>query len=96
MECLGVRYANGWGVTQDYGKAREIFQKAADADYSNAMVNLGLLYHTGEGVARDDTKAREWFQKAADAGSNLAMNNLGALWDGQRGRAGLCQGARMV
>ena len=32
------------GVARDYGKAREFFQKAADAGNPDAMNNLGRLY----------------------------------------------------
>jgi len=31
MNNLGRYYKNGWGVPQDYGKAREWFEKAAAA-----------------------------------------------------------------
>jgi hypothetical protein len=61
---------------QDYAKAREWYQKAADAGYAAAMNNLGLLYEKDRGEPRDYAKAREWYQKAADAGHGSSF--LGA------------------
>ena len=72
MFNLGMRYENGDGVAQDYGKAREWFEKAAAKDNSDAMNNLGGLYDNGEGVARDYRKAREWYEKAAAKGNENA------------------------
>jgi uncharacterized protein len=73
-------YENGQDVAQNYGKARELFQKAADAGRTNAMNNLGWHYQNGWGVAQDYDKARKWFQKAADADHSNAMNNLSWLY----------------
>ena len=62
---LGLMHYHGQGVTQDYIKAREWFEKAAAQGLAAAQYNLGLMYHAGRGVARDYAKAREWFEKAA-------------------------------
>jgi TPR repeat protein len=76
MYNLGVLYHNGQGVAQDYGKAREWFQKGADASNATAMNNLGVMYLYGLGVTQDYRKARDWFQKAANAGSTEAKQAL--------------------
>ena len=47
MYSKGERYHNGQGVTQDYAKAREWYEKAADGGNTNAMFGLGLLYANG-------------------------------------------------
>ena len=65
MSNLGLLYDNGQGVAQDYAKAREWYEKAADKGDADAMFNLGLLYDNGQGVAQDYAKAREWYEKAA-------------------------------
>jgi TPR repeat protein len=81
MENLGMLYAQGYGVAQDYAKAREWSEKAAEKGHWGAMFNLGLFYRDGSGVAQDYTKAREWFQKAADKdNTGVAMANLGVFY----------------
>jgi uncharacterized protein len=44
MNGLGVLYANGQGVAQDYGKAREWYQKGAAAGDTNAKQALSRLH----------------------------------------------------
>ena len=80
MYDLGVFYQNGTGVTQDYGKAREWYEKVAAKDYAAAMSNLGALYENANGVPQDYAKAHEWYEKAAAKGYALAMSSLGMLF----------------
>ena len=75
----GRRYANGWGVAQDYGQARQWWEKAAAAGDAGAMHNLGWLYENGEGVAQDYGQARQWYEKAAAAGNEFAKKRLQEL-----------------
>jgi TPR repeat protein len=72
MTSFGMLYESGAGVTQDYGKAREQYEKAAAQGSAKAMNNLGSLYAQG--------KAREWYEKAAAKGVVRAMDNLGFLY----------------
>ena len=87
MFNLGLLYANGQGVTQDYVRAREWYEKAAEKGFPSAMGNLGVLYHNGQGVAQDYGKAREWYEKAAEKGFPRAMGNLGLLYHNDQGVA---------
>jgi TPR repeat protein len=80
MENLGMLYALGYGVTQDYIKAHEWSEKAAGKGHGGTMSNLGVLYEHGHGVTQDYVKAREWSEKAADKGDGDAMANLGGLY----------------
>src|SRR5262249_14744528 len=66
MNNIGVLHYNGQGVPQDYAKAREWFEKAADEGDTTAMNNIGVLYEHGQGVPQDYAKAREWSENAAD------------------------------
>jgi TPR repeat protein len=68
MYAVGVLYVNSNRGGGDYAKAREWFQKAAEAGDLLAMNNLGVYYSNGQGGVQDYHKAREWFQKAAEAG----------------------------
>jgi TPR repeat protein len=74
-----VLYDKGQGVTQDFAKAREWYEKGADKGDASAMTNLGVLYEKGYGVTQDHAKAREWFEKAADEGNAEAKANLEKL-----------------
>jgi len=85
MSNLGWMYSHGYGVDQDYAKAREWYEKAAALGYEGAMSNLGSLYDDGFGVPQDYVKAREWHEKAAAKGHAGAMVNLGALYEEGRG-----------
>ena len=38
-----VLYENGWGVPKDFGKAVELYKKAADQGNQRAIVNLKRL-----------------------------------------------------
>ena len=87
MGDLGTAYERGWGVAQDYVKAREWYEKAAEKGEPGSMRNLGLLYYGGHGVAPDYAKAREWYEKAAQEGDAVAMSNLGLLYANGQGVA---------
>ena len=65
---LGVMYANGQGVPQDYKKAMTWIGKAADQGDAGAQLGLGLTYYTGRrGIPRDNIRAHMWFSIAASA-----------------------------
>ena len=85
MYDLGVFYGNGYGVPQDYAKAREWYEKAAAKDNALAMSNLGALYVNGNGVPQDYSKAREWFEKAVAKDNAYAMVNLGVIYENGNG-----------
>jgi TPR repeat protein len=55
---LGLLYANGEGVPQDYAEARTWYLKAAEQGDAKAQFNLGLLYSHGWGVPQDKAEAR--------------------------------------
>ena len=65
VTVLGWFYENGYGVAQDYVRARELYEEAADKGEALAMNNLGGLYERGWGVAQDYVRARELYEKAA-------------------------------
>ena len=62
-------YGEGKGVRQDYTKAREWYQKAADQGDAYAQNNIGAMYYLGHGERQDYAKAAEWFEKACDNGN---------------------------
>ena len=76
---LGVRYLEGRGVPQDYGKAEYWLRKAAEQGSAQAQFRLGRLYDKGTGVTQDYPGAAAWYRKAAEQGVAAAQNNLGNL-----------------
>ncbi|GHV94003.1 hypothetical protein AGMMS50293_03230 [Spirochaetia bacterium] len=78
---LGLCYADGLGLAQDYGKAVEWYRKAADHGNALAQYNLGLCYADGLGLAQDYGKAAEWYRKAADHGNADAQYILGICYE---------------
>ncbi|MBU4231042.1 MAG: sel1 repeat family protein [Proteobacteria bacterium] len=82
---LGVMYAKGQGVPQDYTEAARWYRKAADQGHAVPQFNLGGLYEKGHGVTQDYVEAARWLRKAADQGYAAAQNNLGFLYDKGQG-----------
>ena len=66
---LGLMYAQGQGVEEDFSVAVKWFRKAAEQGEPRAQNGLGMMYRQGVGgVAQDEVQAAEWFRKAAEAG----------------------------
>ena len=79
---LGVFYAEGRGVEQDYAEAVKWFRKAAkESKYrkgiSGAKCRLGDCYAEGHGVEQDYDKALTWYRRAAKQGNHIAQRKLG-------------------
>ena len=73
---LGLIYLKGDGTPKDYGRAFELFEKAAGQNDPKAQALLGKCYEFGLGVAKDNAQAKEWYKKAADQGYLLPGKNL--------------------
>ena len=80
QSILGVMYATGEGVPQDYREAVKWSRLAADQGNAGAQYNLGWMYTTGEGVAQDSREAVKWYRLAADQGYAVAQHNLGVIY----------------
>jgi len=73
---IGTAYNTGRGIKRDKGEAIRWFQRAADAGFAPAMVNLALCLQRPEpGI--DPAGAIRWFRKAADKGYAGGMVWLG-------------------
>jgi TPR repeat protein len=77
---LGIMYANGQGVPQDYAAAMTWYRKAAEQGHGGAQNNLVNMYAKGQGVPQDYGAAVSWYRKAADQGDALAQFNLGLMY----------------
>ena len=75
----GYIFATGRGVTKNMDKAKEWYQKAANAGDTIAQNNLGSLLLKEE--SRDSQyKAAQWFMAAAIKGSPSAQFNLANMY----------------
>ena len=77
---LGLMYANGQGVSQNYEQAIKWFTKAAEQGIATAQFNCGLMYATGQGVPQNYKEALKWYTKAAERGVIEAQVNIGSLY----------------
>ena len=73
---VGVFYARGDGLVQDYASAASWFHAAAAQGNVAAQYNLGVLYGQGLGVTRDKAAALNWYRSAADQNHPAAQFNL--------------------
>jgi Sel1 repeat-containing protein len=73
---LGVLYARGSGLVQDYTSAATWFHAAATQGNIDAQYNLGVLYERGLGVTANPIEAVNWYRSAADRNHAGAQYNL--------------------
>jgi TPR repeat protein len=78
---LGVMYAQGDGVAQDFGSAIDWYRRSASQGYAMAQTNLGMMYAKGLGVPSDYTQAADWYRRAAIQGQALAQVDLGGMYE---------------
>jgi hypothetical protein len=91
---LGILYAKGDGVAQDYATAAMWFRMAADQGSARAQYDLGVLYERGRGVDADPEQAASWYLKAAEGKYALAQYNLAVAYTkGQGTRKDLTEAA---
>ena len=77
---LGVMYARGDDVQNDFGEAAKWFLMAAEQEYRPAQYTLGLMYKRGEGVPQDLNKAVGFITMAALHGDADAQYSLGGMY----------------
>ncbi|MFK7973586.1 MAG: tetratricopeptide repeat protein [Rickettsiaceae bacterium] len=82
---LGLCYAQGNNVAQDYNKAKSYYQQAADQGDASAQYNLGNMYRNGQGVEQDYAKAKSYYLQAAEQNHASAQYNLGVMYDQGQG-----------
>ena len=60
---LGLLYLNGHGVSKNYDKAFNLFQKSAKEEYLDEILMLSYNYETGIGTNVNKKKAFDLYQK---------------------------------
>lgn len=83
---LGLMYANGQGVEQNFYAAGKMYRRAGEQGHAGAQVNLGSLFDNchGNGGCNAE-KAANWYRRAADQGEAIAQYNLGVMYGVGRG-----------
>jgi TPR repeat protein len=82
MMALGSLYEQGFynSPSRHFGKAMELYQKAAKHDLPDAFFQVGICYEIGMGTTPDPKKAVENFQKAAEKGLPQAEYKLATFY----------------
>lgn len=73
--------SNFYTHSEEFVKAAQWMQTAANAGLSKAAGQLGLMYACGKGVPTDYEKAFYWTQKGADGGDGRSFGILGMLYE---------------
>lgn len=82
MFQLARLHEKGIGVPEDLGLALDLYQKAAEAEFPDAVNELGFFYYQGAlGLPIDQAKALELFRRAADLKQPEAMFNVASFID---------------
>lgn len=76
---LGLMYHAGYGVKQDYKKAKDYLELAAEQGVADAQYTLGMMYAKGQGVESDSKKAIQYLELAARQGDEEAKKELEKL-----------------
>ena len=65
---LGLCYASGLGVKQDFSKARYYYEQGANLNEPRCLYNLSLYYKDGITVEKSEALASSLYQKAIENG----------------------------
>ncbi len=76
---IGLRFAEGKGVTANLDEAAKWYDRAAQAGVVPAIFRLGTFYEKGLSVKKDVDIARRYYIQAAERGNAKAMHNLAVL-----------------
>lgn len=74
---VGLMFANGIGVEQDFGQAVYWVRQSAERGFAAAQYLLATRYLAGEVIEQDDYQALCWLLKAGEQGNAKAMHKLG-------------------
>ena len=73
---MGLRFADGHGVPQNYSVAMTWFMKASERGNPEAQLKLALGYMKGIGVPQDEEQAVMWLKRAANNDNSWAQRAL--------------------
>ena len=73
---LGLLYASGLGVGQDYQAALKWHRLAAGQGHAGAQNELAQMYAKGQGVKQDNVRAYVWYSVAAESLGGGSKNEI--------------------
>lgn len=82
---LGKLYEKGYGVKQDYSKAKKYYELAVHHKNVKGYFNLGYLYEKGLGVQQDYLKAKDYYEISAEKNNSKAFYYLGRFYEKGKG-----------
>jgi TPR repeat protein len=85
QSALGMMYARGMGVPQDYTEAVKWFRLGAKQGNKAGQAGLGSMYIQGHGVTQDFKEAVKWFRLAAAQGFSSGQYSLGLMYKNGQG-----------
>ena len=74
QNSLGLMYAGGKSVVQNYSIAVDWFRKSSEQGNAQAQVNLGSAYESGVGVVKGNIYGHMWYNVAASSGIEEGKN----------------------
>lgn len=77
---LGIKYAAGDGVSQNYSEAVKWHRMAAEQNWIDSQFILGYMYARGQGIPQDYVTAAKWYRMAAEQGHARGQSNLAILY----------------
>lgn len=66
---------------EDYAKALELLEKAAEQGHTQAQFSCGAMYYIGTGAETDYGKALQWYEKAIQQGHADAQFYAGIMYE---------------
>lgn len=93
MNRVGILYATGTGVPQDFTAALAWYRRAAERGSTHAMNNIATMLFHGLGAPQSYAETVKWLRLAVEQGDAAAQNKLGAMYDGGLGVPKSAQGA---
>ena len=81
MFSLAYLYHIGDGVTINYEKAKELYERAIYLGNVTALNNLACMYLQGQGIPKNINKAKELYEMAIEKNNARAMVNLAILYE---------------
>jgi len=80
-DTVGMNFALGRGVQQNYNQAVVYFERAVKENYPLAQYHLAVAYENGLGVKGNMYRAMELYTDAANAGQRDAQYTLAKLYE---------------